>query len=84
MAAEGQCDKIMSDMEVCMKQRCVSPFLHMEKMAPTDIHRFFLNISGGQRVDVSTVKTQKMTSHVPNSHAQLSRWEIKSASVIAL
>ena len=32
MAAEGQ-----SVMEVHMKQRCVSEFLHVEKMAPTDI-----------------------------------------------
>jgi len=31
MAAEGQ-----SDMGVCMEQRCVTEFLHAEKMAPTD------------------------------------------------
>jgi hypothetical protein len=29
MAAEG-----LSDMEVCMKQRCVIEFLHAEKIAP--------------------------------------------------
>ena len=38
MAAEGQSDKMASDMEVQMKQRGVAEFLHVEKMAPTDIH----------------------------------------------
>ena len=38
MAAEGQSDKMASDMEVHMKQRCVTEFLHVEKMAPIDIH----------------------------------------------
>ena len=36
--AEGQSDRMASDMEVWMKQRCVTEFLHVEKMAPTDIH----------------------------------------------
>ena len=31
MAAEGQSDKMASDMEVRMKQRCVIEFLHAEK-----------------------------------------------------
>ena len=44
IAAEGQPDKMMSDMEVLMKQRCVTEFLHAEKVAPTDIHRCWLNI----------------------------------------
>ena len=55
MAAEGQSDTMASDMEVCMKQRCVTEFLHAEKMAPTDIHLCLLNIYGDQRVDVSTM-----------------------------
>ena len=38
MAAEGQSDKIASDMEVWMKQRCVTEFYHAEKITPTDIH----------------------------------------------
>ena len=38
VAAEGQSDNKASDMEVWMKQRCVTEFLHVEKMAPTDIH----------------------------------------------
>ena len=56
MAAEGQSDRMMSDMEVCMEQRCVTDFLHAEKMAPTDIHLHLLNIEGDQTVDVSTVR----------------------------
>jgi len=31
MTAEGQSDKMVSDMEVCMKQRGVTEFLHVEK-----------------------------------------------------
>ena len=37
MAAEGQCDKMVSDMEVHTKKWYVTKFLHLEKMAPTDI-----------------------------------------------
>jgi len=32
MAAEGQCDKVVSDMEVQMKQKCGIEFLHVEKL----------------------------------------------------
>jgi len=38
MAAEGQYDKVTSDMEVCMKQRCGVEFLHVLKIAPANIH----------------------------------------------
>jgi len=48
MAAEGQSDKRVSDMEMHMKQRCVIEFLPEEKMAPTDIHWHLLNIYGDQ------------------------------------
>jgi transposase len=41
--------------EVRMKQRCILEFLHVEKVAPNDIHRCLLNIYGDQTVDVSTV-----------------------------
>jgi hypothetical protein len=54
MTAEGQSDKMASDMEVRMKQRCVTEFLYAEKIAPDDIHRRLLN--GDQTVDVSTVR----------------------------
>ena len=39
MAAEGQSDRMASDMEACMKYywMCVLEFLCVEKMAPTDI-----------------------------------------------
>ena len=36
MAAEGQFDTVVSDMEVHMKQRGASEFLHVEKVALTD------------------------------------------------
>jgi len=58
MTAEGQSDKMASDMEVHMKQRCVIEFLHAEKIAPIDIHRFLLNIYGDQTVDVSSIVRQ--------------------------
>jgi len=54
--AEGQSDKMVSDMEMCMKQRCVNEFLLVEKMAPTDIQCHLLNAYRDQTVDVSTVK----------------------------
>jgi len=43
-------------MEVCLKQRCVIEFLHVEKITPNDIHRRLLNVYGDQTVDVSTVR----------------------------
>ena len=46
----------MSDVEVRMKQKCVTEFLHVERMAPTGIHWHSLNIDGDQAVDVSTVR----------------------------
>ena len=52
MAAEEQSDRMVSDIKVCMKQRCVTEFLHVEKMAPIDIHQRLLNVDGGQTVDV--------------------------------
>ena len=55
MTAEGQSDRMASDMEVRMKQRCVTEFLHAEKIAPNDIHRCLL-VYGDQTVDVSTVR----------------------------
>ena len=56
MAAEGQSDKMASDMEKCMKQRCGSEFLHAEKMALMDIHRHLLNTYGDQTADDRTTK----------------------------
>ena len=56
MAAEGQSDSMVSDMEACRKKRGAIEFLHVEKMAPIDIHQHLLNVSGDQIVDVSTVR----------------------------
>ena len=56
MAAEGQSDRMASDMDVHMKQKCVNEFLHAETMAPTDIYWYLLNTDGDQTVDVSTVR----------------------------
>mgnify|MGYP001854938610 CR=1 FL=1 len=60
MAAEGQSDRMESDMEVHVKERCVTEFLWAENMAPTDIHRCLLSVFGGQPVDVSTVRLWMM------------------------
>jgi len=56
MAAEGEPDKMMSDMEVHMKQRCIIEFLQAEKMAPSDIHQCLQNVYGDQTVDANTVR----------------------------
>ena len=56
MTAEGQSDKMASDIEVHMKQRRVIEFLHVEKIALNDIHRCLLNVYGDQTVDVSIVR----------------------------
>jgi len=53
MAAEEQSDRMASVMEVLMKQRYGTEFLHEEKMASTDIHRCLLNVYGNQTVDVT-------------------------------
>jgi len=42
MAAEGQSGRMTSDMEVCLKQRCVTEYLYVEKMAPIDINWYLL------------------------------------------
>ena len=56
MAAEGQSDRMTSDMEVGMKQRYGTELLHVEKIAPIDIHQCLLNVYGGQPLNVSTVR----------------------------
>ena len=53
MAAEGQSDSMVSDMEACRKKRGAIEFLHVEKMAPIDIHQHLLNVYREQTVDVS-------------------------------
>ena len=48
-AAEGHSDRMASDMEVHMKQRCEIEFLCAEKMAHIDIHWCLLNVYGDHR-----------------------------------
>ena len=69
LAAERQSDRMVSDVEACMKQRCVIEFLHAQKEAPIDIHWCLLNIYGGQTVDVSTVRQGVV--HFSNSGSPL-------------
>ena len=56
MAAEGQSGKAASDRRVHVKQRDGTEFLHVETMAPTDIHQHPLNVYRGGTVDMSTVR----------------------------
>ena len=56
MATEGQSDRMVSYMEVHVKQKHVTEFLRAEKKAPTDIYRHLLNIYGVQTVNVYTVR----------------------------
>ena len=56
MAAEGHSDKMASDVEVHMKQSCVTELFHEENMAPIDSHQYLLNVYGDQTVSVGTVK----------------------------
>ena len=55
MAAEGQSDKMESDMGVHMKQRHGTEFLHELKITSIDINQCLLNVYGAQTLDVSTV-----------------------------
>jgi len=64
MVAERYSDKMVSDMEVCTKWRCVADFLHEEKIKPTCIHWHLLNIHGDQTGDVSTLRQWVM--HLSN------------------
>ena len=57
MAAEGQSDRMASDMEVQMKQRGVMEFLRVEKKtASTHICGCFLKVYRDQTVGVSTAE----------------------------
>ena len=56
MAAEGQSDKVTSDVEIHTKQRCVIEFLHVESFVPIDFNLCLLSTEGDQTVDVSTIR----------------------------
>ena len=51
MAAEQQSDKMVPDMEMHIKQRCVIEFPHVERIASIHIHQCLLNVYGDQTVD---------------------------------
>lgn len=51
-----QPDKMASDMEVPMEQRCATEFLYAETRASIDIYQHLLNIFEDQTVYVSTVR----------------------------
>jgi len=53
MAAEGQSDRMVSDMEAYKQQKHRIEFLHVEKMAPTDTDQHLLNVDGEQTVAVA-------------------------------
>jgi len=56
MAAEGQSDRMVSEMGVHAKQKYVTELLHEEKMVSTDIHQHLLNIYEDQTLDMRTVR----------------------------
>lgn len=56
MAAEEWSDTAAPDVEVLMKQRGGTEFLHAEKMSPTDMHQYLQNICVDQKMDVSTAR----------------------------
>ena len=89
MVAEGQSDKTVYNSEVCTEQRCVTEFLHVEKMTSLDIHQCLLNIYWDQTVDVSAVGGVSLvvtarckTSYTWDSHSQQPHHEMRSISVI--
>ena len=47
---------MVSDMKVQMKQKGVTEFLQVEKMAPVSLHQCLLNVFGDQTVDVSMMR----------------------------
>ena len=49
MAAEGQSDEMMSDLEVCKKQSFGTEFLPLEKFAPTDLLNAYGNQTANER-----------------------------------
>ena len=74
IAAEGQSDRMASDMEVQMKQRCVAEFFHApmeEKIAPIDIHQCLMTVDGDQTVSVSTMRWTVHFSGDSNSGSPL-------------
>jgi len=84
MTAEVQSDRMVSDMEMLLRQRCGIEFLHVETI---DVHCHLVNGDGDPTVDVSAVKQWVVHFISGNSdmkykarsrwHAQLSHDEMK-------
>ena len=53
---KGQIERMVSNMQVHTRQRCVTEFILMENTAPIDIQQHLLNVSRDQTVNVSTVR----------------------------
>ena len=64
-----------SQTEWCLtwKQRCITEFLHVEKIALIDIHWCLLNVDGHKSVGASTVRGEWYVSAVVTVHHQLWR-----------
>ena len=56
MAADGQSDRMVSEVGVHVDQSGVIELLRVEEMAPSDIQQALMSVSGDQSVDVSTVR----------------------------
>lgn len=56
------------DVEVQMKHKCVTEFLHVKKMTRTDIHQCLLNVHGDQGVDVRPVRQWMV--HISSGHSR--------------
>jgi len=76
IAVEGKSNRMESDTEVRMKQRSLIEFLHVEKIAPLDIHWCLLNVHGDQAVDVrqwvvyfSSGDSDVKEGYIPDSQA---------------
>ena len=82
-AAEGQSDKMASDIYAPIKQRRVTEFLHAQKMATADTDQWLLNFYGDQTVDMSTVKQwvvhfssgEMYDRYEPESKWQFMKWQ---------
>jgi len=79
MAAEGQSDKMLLDLGVCMKKRYITEFLYVEKIVSTDFQRpWRMIMKTKQRLlaqwdsgwCISAVATEtRERNHVLDSHA---------------
>lgn len=56
MAADGQSDRMVSEVGVHVDQSGVIELLRVKEMAPSDIQQALMSVSGHQSVDVSTVR----------------------------